>query len=103
MTGNFNNKKESKPLSHKALRVSGGGYKPYKINDLAECADAQFSASFEPAQDSAVIIADFEECKVECTECVQSPNIILRNLRDVILKVKPEGSYCHPCICYVIR
>ena len=25
MKGNFNNKKESKPLSHKALRVSGGG------------------------------------------------------------------------------
>ena len=24
MTGNFNNKKESKPLSHKALRVWGG-------------------------------------------------------------------------------
>ena len=52
MTGNFNNKKESKPLSHKALKVSGG-YKPYKINDLAECADAQFSASLERAQDSA--------------------------------------------------
>ena len=52
MIGNFNNKKESKPLSHKALRVLWG-YKPYKINDLAECADAQFSESFEPAQDSA--------------------------------------------------
>ena len=25
MIGNFNNKKESKPLSHKALKVSGGG------------------------------------------------------------------------------
>ena len=86
MIGNFNNKKESKPLSHKALKVSGGGCKPYKINDLAECADAQFSASLEPAQDSAVIIADFEECKAGCTECVQSPNIILRNLRDVILR-----------------
>ncbi len=53
MTGNFNNKKESKPLSHKALKVSGGGYKPYKINDLADCADAQFSASLERAKDSA--------------------------------------------------
>ena len=53
MKGNFNNKKESKPLSHKALKVSGGGDKPYKINDLAECADAQFSASLERAQDSA--------------------------------------------------
>ena len=53
MTGNFNNKKESKPLSHKTLRVSGGGYKPYKINDLADCTDAQFSASLESEQDSA--------------------------------------------------
>ncbi len=52
MIGNFNNKKESKPLSHKVLRVSGG-YKPYKINDLADCIDAQFSASLEPAQDLA--------------------------------------------------
>ena len=25
MIGNFNNKKEPKPLSHKVLRVSGGG------------------------------------------------------------------------------
>ena len=80
MTGNFNNKKESKPLYHKALKVSRGD-EPYKINDLAECADAQFSASLERAQDSAVIIADFEECKAGCTECVQSPNVILRNLR----------------------
>ena len=52
MTGNFNNKKESKPLSCKALKVSRGD-EPYKINDLAECADAQFSASLERAQDSA--------------------------------------------------
>ena len=77
MIGNFNNKKESKPLSHKALKVSGGGYKPYKINDLAECADAQFSASLERAKDSAVIIADFEECKAECMACVQSPHVML--------------------------
>ncbi len=56
MTGNFNNKKESKPLSHKTLRVSGGGYKPYKINDLADCTDAQFSASLESEQDSAVLL-----------------------------------------------
>ena len=29
-------------------------------------------------------------------ECVQDAPVMLRNLRDVILRVKPEGSYCHP-------
>ena len=53
MIGNFNNKKRIKTLVPQGFKSLGGGYKPYKINDLAECADAQFSASFERAQDSA--------------------------------------------------
>ena len=53
MIGNFNNKKRIKTLVPQGFKSLGGGYKPYKINDLTDCTDAQFSASLEPAQDSA--------------------------------------------------
>ena len=75
--------------------IISGVWGDFEFNSSADC-NVQSIALQDCERYLAVILTDFGKCKAGYTECVQSPNVILRNLRDVILRVKPEGSYCHP-------